>query len=528
MLSLKRKSNISQSITPPLVVLILDGWGLAPSWGGNAIALAKTENFDNLWRNYPSTAISASGSAVGLPEGAPGNSEAGHLNIGAGRIVGQDIAQITTLIEGGRLESNQTILDSVNHAKKNDSAIHIMGLLTKTGTHADFNHLYALLGFISKSSVKKVYIHLFSDGRDSSPTSGIEYVDELMHKIKDIGVGSISSIIGRFYAMDRDNHWGRTARAYNALVNGEAEKSTSPREVFSNAYSKGVTDEFIEPKIILDQLQPFHPISDNDSIILFNFRLDRVRQIIAAFTRDSLPEFQDRKKLNNIYFCSFVSDPDPRDNVNSIFKFDTVVNPLVKMLSDNNLSHLHIAETEKYAHITYFLNGGKETPYPFESRILIPSLRVRSYDFVPKMQAEKITMSLVSKIDENFANVYFVNIANADMIGHTGNLNSAIAAVTTVDICLKSIVSTVLAKDGVLIVTADHGNVEQMVNPVSGSPDTEHTTNPVPFILVSNKLKGAQLISNGALCNIAPTVLQILNIQKPAEMNETLSLLDVQ
>lgn len=526
MLSLRRKSQVNNTTNrPPVVVLILDGWGLAPSWGGNAIALAKTENFDRLWRTYPSTSISASGVDVGLPDGAPGNSEAGHLNIGAGRVVGQDVAQISKLIESGKLAENKTVQEAVDHARAHDSAIHLMGLLTKTGTHAHLEHLYALLDVISKSSVTKVFLHLFSDGRDASPMSGIEYIDEMIHKIESIGVGKIASVAGRFYAMDRDNHWGRTARAYNALVNGEAEQATSPREIFSYSYSKGITDEFIEPRIIVSKETPFHPISDNDSVILYNFRLDRVRQLLAAFTREALPEFPDRKKLNNLYFCSFISDPDVRDSVHSIFKFETIANPIAKVLSDQNVSHLHLAETEKYAHITYFLNGGQENPFPLETRILIPSLRVRSYDFTPKMQAEKITLTLIQKIEEGAAGVFFVNIANADMIGHTGNLTSAITAVNMVDQCLKVICEKVLQKQGSLIITADHGNVEQMVNPVSGHPDTEHTTNPVPFILVSDKYKTVQLVSGGALRNIAPTVLDLLQIPKASEMSDSISLI---
>ncbi|MCL5071701.1 MAG: 2,3-bisphosphoglycerate-independent phosphoglycerate mutase [Actinobacteria bacterium] len=504
----------------PFLAIILDGWGHAPAWGGNAISQAKTKTFDLIWQKYPSTLLNASDGAVGLPVGTPGNSEAGHLNIGAGHVVHQDTTLIDQQIEDRSFPNNKALLEGIKHSTKNKSNIHVMGLLSKTVTHSNINHLYGLLRALKQNGCSRVFIHLFSDGRDSPPTFGIEMIEEVEREIKNIGLGTISSVSGRFFAMDRDNRWGRIARIYNMLVKSEGNQYENARAAFSSAYAVGITDEFIEPRLIGNKTQNFEPIASNDTIILFNFRSDRSREITKAFLAENLAEFPDRKKLNNIYFASFVIYDD-QSIAKRIFQPETVPEPLARVLSECNLKQFHLAETEKYPHITYFINGGREKPFLGETRLMVPSPKnFKTYDYIPQMSAEKVTKALLNQIKIGRQDCYLVNFANTDMVGHTGNLEATIEAAEFVDKCLGEILSLVLNLRGTAFIFADHGNAEQMVNPHTGAPDTEHTTNPVPFIYFANNLKdkSIRLKTNGGLPNVAPTILDVLNINKPVSM----------
>lgn len=504
----------------PQILIILDGWGIAPAWGGNAISRAKTKCFDIIWKKYPKTSLLASGTAVGLPNNTPGNSEAGHLNIGAGRVVRQDVTLIDKYIDDGSFFKSDVLLGAVEHAKKFRSNLHLIGLLSKTGTHSHINHLFALLRFCKENKFDRVYIQLFSDGRDSDPMSGIEMVSEVENKIKEIGIGKISSISGRYFAMDRDNRWGRVSRAYNLLTRNEGNVYPSAKEAFSNAYKNGITDEFIEPRLIGNKEQNIITIKDNDAVISFNFRSDRIKELIRAFTDANLQELPDRVKLKNLYFVSFaIYDEDKLAHL--AFQPETVNYPIARILSENNITQFHIAETEKYPHVTYFINGGAEKPYKGERRLMIPSLRnVKTYDYVPHMSANEICLNVIRVMEKRYFNFLIVNFANADMVGHTGNLEATTQAVSFVDDCLGKIISKAITLNTTVWVMADHGNAEQMINPRTGTPDTEHTTNPVPLIVVSEDLaiKNLKLRSDGVLASVAPTILELMEINKPEEM----------
>jgi len=506
---------------------IMDGWGLAPPWGGNAVATASTPVFDELWREQPHCELSASGPDVGLPENSPGNSEAGHFNIGAGRIVHQDISVINEKIKNGNLKDNHAILGIIEHAKKNKSAIHLVGLLSKTGTHSDIAHVYPILRLIKEKGLKKVFLHLFSDGRDSDPMSGIEMIEEVEKELKTIGIGKISTIIGRFYAMDRDKRWGRTVRAYNAMTKAEAEVADSASEIFADSYKRGVTDEFIEPKIIVNKNQPKHTIKDNDAVVVFNFRPDRIRQIVHCFTSAKIDEFSDRDILKNLKLVTFSSCGERVCDTEPAFQPDIIVTPLAETLAKKGYSQYHIAETEKYAHVTYFLNGGNEKENKGEVWEMIPSPKVRTYDTVPKMNAEKICNTLIKNIKKGSFDFYVVNFANPDMVGHTGNLKAVMQAVSFIDKQIGKLLKVIEGLDGTMLICSDHGNAEQMLHPKSQGPDTEHTTNPVPFIVVNKELKNNICLKNkGALSNIAPTILDIMGIDKPEVMVSRESLID--
>lgn len=510
----------------PFLLLILDGWGMAPDWGGNAISLAGTPVFDELWKKYPRTTLIASGTQVGLPDEAPGNSEAGHINIGAGKIVHQDITVVDEQLSKNGLAQSQVFNDVINHVKQNQSNLHLMGLLSKTGTHSHIKHLVPLLNDIKRFGITKVYLHLFSDGRDSDPMKGIEYIDEVEQIIKSCGIGTIESICGRYYAMDRDNRWGRIARAYNALTKAEAEKCVSAKKIFSQFYSRHITDEFIEPSIVVNPHQNFVPISNNDGIIMFNFRSDRVKQITRAFLEKNIQDFPDRIKLNNIKFATFTVYQTDDDLAEHIFQPEKIQTPLAKIISENNLRQFHCAESEKFPHVTYFINGANTKPFKNEDRLAIPSQKVASYDLAPKMSAPKVLSTLLRALDSGYYDFYIINFANPDMVGHTGNLSAAIAAVQYIDECLGIITKKILQKEGTMIVCSDHGNVEQMVNPQSGEADTEHTNNPVPFILVNDVIKNnLTLQMNGALSNIVPTILELYGFEKPQDMSARSSLI---
>lgn len=513
----------------PYVLVVLDGWGIAPPWGGNAIALAETPVFNDLWQNYPASTLAASGREVGLPENSAGNSEAGHLNIGGGRIVLQDETIIDKQIATGDFFKKPALLETFKHSIDNNSTVHMLGLLSEAGTHSHIDHLFALLDCAKNNGVKKIKVHLFSDGRDSDPMSGIEMVDKVEQYLKKIGVGQIASIMGRYYAMDRDNRWGRTSRAYNALVQGQAEHAENTRQVFSSSYSHGITDEFIEPRLITNKEQEISLICDNDVILMWNFRPDRVKQLTMAFIADHIPEFPDRVKLKNTLFLSFTMYEQHYGHwpIYHIFSPDQVVTPLAKVFSDNGLSQLHVAETEKYAHVTYFFNGGKDKPYPKEEWRLVPSPKVKTYNLTPHMSAEAITNEVVAAINSKNYSLIIINFANADMVGHTGNLKATSQAVAFTDKCLGTVKDAVLNQNGTLFVCADHGNAEQMVNPTTGRADTEHTTNSVPFIIVRNDFKGkTRQLANGRLGDIAPTLLTLAGIDLPTEMSSSTNLIN--
>lgn len=510
----------SQRKKKPHVLIVMDGWGIAPSWGGNAISQAKTPVFDKVWQNFPSTSLLASGEAVGLPANSPGNSEAGHLNLGAGHVVHQDISLIDIQINDRSFFKNSKILKAIEHARRNDSNLHLIGLMSKTGTHSHLRHLYALLLMIKANNFDRVFIHLISDGRDSDPTSGMEMAEEVEEFIREKGIGKIVSLAGRFYAMDRDNRWGRVSRYYNLVTKNEGEVFPSAVQALSTSYSRGVTDEFIEPCLIASETSQKIPIEDTDGIIVFNFRGDRVREITRAFLDENLPQFPDRKKLNNLYFATFVIYDDHLLS-EQVFSPEKIPHPLAKVIAEHGLTQFHIAETEKYPHITYFFNGGGEALFPGEKRLLIPSPRqFNTYDRIPQMSAEEVTVNLVKAIRSGLFDFLVVNFANADMVGHTGNLAAAMQAVEVVDSSVGRVLDAVMTMGGVAIITADHGNAEEMVNPQTGEPDTEHTTNPVPMCIVSpdEKIRHFKLLTDGILGSVAPTLLDLMSVPKPEEM----------
>lgn len=504
----------------PYLLIILDGWGIAPAWGGNAITAARKKTFDLLWKKYPSTSLLASGESVGLPPNAPGNSETGHLNIGAGHIVHQDITLIDQKISDGSFYTNQVLLQTVNHAKTNNSNIHLIGLLSDTGTHSHIRHLFALLEFYKKQNFRNVFIHLFSDGRDSDPMKGIEVVTLVENKIKEIGTGKIASIIGRFYAMDRDNRWERIKTAYDLLVFGKGDISDSASAAFSSAYAQHQTDEFIAPKMVANQFNRKATISNNDAVVFFNFRSDRARELTMAFLDPNIPELKNRKMLSNLFFATFSLNGE-NHFAHIIFRPENVVCPLAKVISENKLRQLHMAETEKYPHVTYFINGGQQNPFPNEDRIMVTSPKnVRTYDQQPEMSAIPLTGEILSALTKNKHDFYIINFANPDMVGHTGNFNATVKAIECVDECLKAVAEKSLNIGATLFITADHGNAEEMVNPRTGDKDTEHSTNPVPFIIAgdNSKINKIKLRSDGILASLAPTILDLIGIKKPISM----------
>ncbi|MCX6812731.1 MAG: 2,3-bisphosphoglycerate-independent phosphoglycerate mutase [Candidatus Berkelbacteria bacterium] len=501
-----------------VALIILDGWGIGPVWGGNAISSAKKPNFDFWWRTFPKTELLASGEAVGLPAGTGGNSETGHLNIGAGRVVPQDLPYINRQIENGEFFKNEKILAAFEHVKKNNSRLHIIGLAGNGIVHSCLNHLYKLLQMAKQNGIARVCLDLFTDGRDSDPTSALSIFEKITAETKRIGIGQINSICGRFFAMDRDKNWGRTSRAYNSLTKGEAEVSKTVREAISRCYLKNINDEFIEPQTIIPEGGEKVTIDDNDAVIFFNFRPDRAKQISQAFVGGPIKQMPDRKILKNLYFLTFVTrDPNPL----GIQAFEPVIikNSLAEVLSQNNLTQYHSAETEKFAHVTYFFDGGNLKPFAGEKQILQPSPKVLTYDLTPEMSAMELTSKTIAALNYNF-DFLVINYANADMVGHCGNFSAAVQAVESVDQCLGRLIVALSAKNYLTIITADHGNAEEMINPATGKPQTEHTANPVPFVIVSKDIHflGIQLKFNGALCNIAPTILEIMKIEKPEEM----------
>lgn len=500
----------------PLVLVILDGWGLRETPAGNAIAGASTPNMDNCLENYPHTVISCSGEDVGLPGGQMGNSEVGHLNIGAGRVVYQELTRISKAVRDGDFYENDVLRQAVDHAHKNGSDLHLMGLLSDGGVHSHTEHLFALLELCRRYRLERVYVHCFLDGRDVPPDNAAEYIRQLEGKIKSLNTGRIATVMGRYYAMDRDRRWDRTQRAYRALVAGEGLKALSPEAAVRESYQRGETDEFVQPTVIEGgDGKPVATVKSGDAAIFFNFRPDRARQITRAFVDRDFSGFERGEALKNLYFVC-MTQYDKTIEAPVAFRPQRLRNTLGEVLSAAGIKQLRLAETEKYAHVTFFFNGGVEPPYPGEERILIPSPKVATYDQKPEMSAPEVTEELVGQLKFDRYRVIIMNYANPDMVGHTGDMEAAVRAVETVDRCLGRVMSAVLEKNGVAVITADHGNAECMRDE-AGHPVTAHTTDPVPFILVGEQYKGAGL-RPGRLEDVAPTILDLLGLGKPAEM----------
>ena len=497
------------------MLMILDGFGDNKNKDGNAIKLANTPNIDKLMKKYPNTDIFTSGLHVGLPEGQMGNSEVGHTNIGAGRIVYQELTRITKSIEDGDFFSNPEFIAAIENCKKYNSKLHILGLVSDGGVHSHNRHLYGLLEMAKRRDFEDVYVHCFLDGRDTPPASAETYVAELQEKMKEKGVGKIASLSGRFYAMDRDKRWQRVQKCYDALVNGEGEKAGDPIKAIEDSYQKEVFDEFVVPTVICNGNEPVAKIEENDSVIFFNFRPDRAREITRALVDPEFDGFETKKM--NLYYVCFTSYDETMPNVHIAFKKEPLKNTFGEVVSEAGLTQLRIAETEKYAHVTFFFNGGEEKQYPGEDRILVPSPKVETYDMKPEMSAYEVTDKVCEALENDKYDVVILNFANTDMVGHTGSLQAAIKAVEAVDECVGRIVKIIEEKQGNLLITADHGNAEQMIDYKTGEPHTAHTTNPVPIILVTAN-KEYKLKENGKLADLAPTMLDLMGIKQPEEM----------
>lgn len=493
----------------PIALVVLDGWGYNKPYEFNAIHLAKTPNMDGYLEKYPNTMIQTSGLAVGLPDGQMGNSEVGHLNIGAGRVVYQALTRITKSISDGDFFTNEAIVKAVSNVKEHDSALHLMGLFSPGGVHSHTEHLKGLLQLAKKENISKVYVHAFLDGRDTPPQSAIDFIKAMEDYMAKENVGQIVTLSGRYYAMDRDKRWERVEKAYNNLVKGDGIKADSAVAALEASYAEGVNDEFVLPTIINEEAT----VKDHDSIIFYNFRPDRAREITRAFVDTDFSDF-DREKKDVTYICMTEYDK-TIENVSVAFKPEVLTNTLGEYLSAQGKTQLRIAETEKYAHVTFFFNGGVEEPVEGESRVLINSPSVATYDLKPEMSAYEITEALEAEIDKDIHDVIILNYANPDMVGHTGVLDAAITAVETVDTCLARIVDKILSKGGSLLITADHGNAEEMVNEETGKPQTAHTTFDVPLVMIGTD---KALRNDGKLCDLAPTLLELLDLKIPEEM----------
>ena len=494
----------------PLILMILDGFGIAPE-KGNAIKAANKPNIDKLFAENPVTQIGASGMDVGLPDGQMGNSEVGHTNMGAGRIVYQELTRITKTINEDKLKENEAIVNAMDKALENGTALHLMGLLSSGGVHSHITHLYGILELAKKKGLENVYIHTFLDGRDVPPSSAAEFMDELLAKTKEIGVGKVATVSGRYYAMDRDNNWDRVEKTYAAMVYGEGEKAECPVCAVKNSYDNGVTDEFVVPVVVEGGAQ----VKPNDSIIFFNFRPDRAREITRTFVDPDFKGFERKNGFFPVNFVCMTQYDATMPNVDVAFKPQALKNTLGEYVSNKGMTQLRIAETEKYAHVTFFFNGGVEKQYEGEDRILVKSPAVATYDLQPEMSAYEVTDKLVPAIESGKYDMIILNYANCDMVGHTGVFEAAVKAVEAVDTCVGRVVEAIKKMGGVALITADHGNADKMVD-ADGSPFTAHTTNPVPFCVVGYD---CQLREGGRLADIAPTMLQIMGLEQPAEMD---------
>ena len=500
----------------PTVLMILDGYGLNDNQKGNAVAEAKTPVMDKLMAEYPFVKGYASGLAVGLPDGQMGNSEVGHLNMGAGRIVYQELTKITKAIQDGDFFENKALLAACENAKKNDSALHLMGLVSDGGVHSHIEHIFGLLELAKRQGLKKVYVHCFLDGRDTPPASGKEYVEQLEAKMKELGVGEVASVMGRYYAMDRDNRWDRVEKAYRAIAYGEGEKAVSGPAGIQASYDKDTTDEFVLPTVVEKDGAPLATVKENDSIIFFNFRPDRAREITRTFCDDKFEGFDRGERIKTTFVCFTEYDVTIENKLVAFVK-EEIKNTFGEFLAKNGLKQARIAETEKYAHVTFFFNGGVEEPNEGEDRILVKSPKVATYDLKPEMSAYEVCDKLVGAIESDKYDVIIINFANPDMVGHTGVENAAIKAIEAVDECVGKAVDAIKKVDGQMFICADHGNAEQLIDYETGEPFTAHTTNPVPFILV-NADPAYKLREGGCLADIAPTLIELMGMEQPAEM----------
>lgn len=501
----------------PIALIVIDGWGYSPRTDGNAIALAATPFYDDLTEKYPHTLLEASGTRVGLPAGVMGNSEVGHLNIGSGRVIRMDVARVDYDIETGAFFRNPVLSEAMEGVKGRRKAQHLMGLLSDGQVHSSQQHLYALLRMAKQFGLENVYVHCFLDGRDTPPASAIDYVHALQAKMQEIGVGEIATLTGRYYAMDRDKRWERTQRAYELLVHAVGERATDPIEAIRRSYERGVTDEFVEPIVITRANdEPVATINDGDAVIFFNFRPDRARQVTRALAVEGFNEFPVSKRPAIHFVCFTLYDQ--TFSLPIAFPPNHHRNVLAEVWAAAEVRNYRLAETEKYAHVTYFFNGGVEEPFKCERRLLVPSPKIATYDLDPAMSAFKVTDNVLREIDEGQTDVFVVNFANPDMVGHTGKLPQTIEACQYVDTCLGWITQAISRVRGVTLITADHGNAEQMMDPTTGQPHTAHTTNPVPFHLIDEEARGMKLRTGGALEDVGPTLLGLLGHQKPEEM----------
>lgn len=527
------------------VLIILDGWGIAPDGPGNAISKSNIPNLKSYKLLYPYCQLQASGEWVGLPKGEDGNSEVGHLNLGAGSIIYQDLPRINMSIADGTFLKNSAFIQAADHAKKNNSSLHLMGLIGSGGVHSSTEHLYALLNFAKSQNLQKVFLHLFTDGRDSSPNSSPGLIKSIEELIKYLGVGKIASISGRYYALDRDRRWERTEKVYNLLVLGEGEFANSPNAAIQKCYSQSITDEFITPTLISENSKPISLINDNDAVIFFNFRIDRPRQLTECFV---LPQFETGKEIKEkfdpfaklhhiveekpdiaktftrkkiIKNLCFVTMTEYEKNLPVLIAYPktSVINPLAAVLSMNQNHQLHITETEKEKFITYYFNGQREDLYPSEDRVIIPSPKVPTYDEMPEMSSKGITEVILSRVKSESYQFIVVNYPNADMVAHSGNILATIKGCEVIDFCVGEVVKEILERDGIVIITADHGNAEEMINLENNEVDTEHSKNPVPCYIIANELKTMRnTLPTGILADVAPTILALLGIPKPSDM----------
>lgn len=516
----------------PVVLAILDGWGIAPPSKGNGVSLAKTPTMDKLISTYPTMTLQASGEAVGLGWGVMGNSEVGHMNLGSGKVIYQSLPRINKAISDGSFFKNEIFLAAAKYVTKNKSKIHLLGLVSEGGVHSHQDHLNALLDFCQQQKIKEVYIHAILDGRDTTKDAGLSFIEKLQKKIKEIGVGQIATISGRYYAMDRNNHWQRVEKAYLAITEGVAEnKATDPIQAIKDSYNKNIYDEEFLPTVITNGSAPVARIEEKDAVIFFNFRADRARQLTAAFVLPGFEKFKRPKYLKELFFATMM-EYEKELPVEVAFPPQSIETPIAAVLQNKGLSQLHIAETEKYAHVTFFFNGGKEDEFKGEDRILVPSPAVATYDQKPEMSADEVTDKLIVSLKTGKYNFTVINYANPDMVAHTGVVKATVKAVETVDANLGKLIDVILTLGGVVVVTADHGNAEELINLQTGEVDKEHSTNPVPFIIVGEDFEGRAsefgtdaigrdlsiIQPTGLLSDVSPTLLKIMGISQPKEM----------
>ncbi|MBT5808607.1 2,3-bisphosphoglycerate-independent phosphoglycerate mutase [Candidatus Uhrbacteria bacterium] len=519
----------TNKVKQPTVLVVIDGFGVAPDGEGNAIVRAKTPNWDRFVKTYPAMTIRASGEEVGLSWGEMGNSEVGHLAIGAGRVYYQTFPRINRSIASGEFFQQQSFLNAIEHVKKNNSRLHLVGMVSKGGVHSMDEHCHALLDFAKQQRVSEVFVQAIVDGRDTVYNAGVDFIGELQAKMTELGVGKIASLSGRYFAMDRDNRWDRVEKAYNAMVLGEGEQAEDPIEALKASYVKEVYDEEFPPTVMMEGGKPVGLVQENDAVIMFNFRPDRMRELAKAFVMPELEGFE-RKRVENL-FAVTMAEYEGGLPVEVAYAPEMIEKCLAEVVSDAALKQLHIAETEKYAHVTFFLNGTKEDPFPGEERVIIPSPKVAAYNEAPAMSAKEITDRVVKEMQANKFDFIVMNFANPDMVGHTGDFDAAIKAVEVVDECLGKIADAVLVRGGNMFITADHGNAEELKNLRTGDINKEHATNPVPFVMISNQYEGQPSIAGevpegdlslmppiGMLADVAPTILAVMGIEQPPEM----------